>query len=170
MLADHLKIPLQADSLGAELLADASSKVAAVANGMRHGLDFQEQARALGAWVGITWRDSWVRAQIPRLLWEIALILGCGIAADYLLGWALRRPRRALLSWAEARLRIARASRAEAGVDLETRRQRVAQRLFLRRLPALAGYFVLEHLEDLVARGIVATEGDPVIGGSYRLV
>jgi moderate conductance mechanosensitive channel len=145
-LADHLKIPLQADSLGAELLADASSKVAAVANGMRHGLDFQEQARALGAWVGITWRDSWVRAQIPRLLWEIALILGCGIAADYLLGWALRRPRRALLSWAEARLRIARASRAEAGVDLETRRQRVAQRLFLRRLPALAGYFVLEFL------------------------
>jgi moderate conductance mechanosensitive channel len=145
-LADHLKIPLQADSLGAELLADASSKVAAVANGMRHGLDFQEQARALGAWVGITWRDSWVRQQIPRLLWEIALILGCGIAADYLLGWALRRPRRALLNWAETRLRIARASRADAGADPETRRQHVAQRLFLRRLPALAGYFVLEFL------------------------
>jgi hypothetical protein len=29
---------------------------------------------------------------------------------------------------------------------------------------------VLAHLEDLVARGIVATEGDPVIGGSYRMV
>jgi len=28
---------------------------------------------------------------------------------------------------------------------------------------------VLAHLEDLVARGIVATDGDPVIGGSYRL-
>jgi glyoxylase-like metal-dependent hydrolase (beta-lactamase superfamily II) len=37
------------------------------------------------------------------------------------------------------------------------------------RLTGAAGYSVLAHLEDLVARGIVATEGDPVIGGSYRL-
>jgi hypothetical protein len=28
---------------------------------------------------------------------------------------------------------------------------------------------VLAHLEDMVARGIVATDGDPVIGGTYRL-
>ena len=33
----------------------------------------------------------------------------------------------------------------------------------------LAGYSVLAHLEDLVSRGIVATDGDPVIGGSYRM-
>jgi glyoxylase-like metal-dependent hydrolase (beta-lactamase superfamily II) len=37
------------------------------------------------------------------------------------------------------------------------------------RLTAAAGYSVLAHLEDLVGRGIVATDGDPVIGGSYRL-
>src|ERR1051325_245569 len=37
------------------------------------------------------------------------------------------------------------------------------------RLTNAAGYSVLAHLEDLVARGIVATDGDPVIGGSYRL-
>ena len=37
------------------------------------------------------------------------------------------------------------------------------------RLTNAAGYSVLAHLEDLVARGIVATEGDPVIGGTYRL-
>ena len=37
------------------------------------------------------------------------------------------------------------------------------------RLMTAAGYSVLAHLEDLVARGIVATEGDPVIGGTYRL-
>ena len=37
------------------------------------------------------------------------------------------------------------------------------------RLTGAAGYSVLAHLEDLVGRGIVATEGDPVIGGSYRL-
>jgi glyoxylase-like metal-dependent hydrolase (beta-lactamase superfamily II) len=37
------------------------------------------------------------------------------------------------------------------------------------RLSAAAGYSVLAHLEDLVARGVVATDGDPVIGGSYRL-
>jgi glyoxylase-like metal-dependent hydrolase (beta-lactamase superfamily II) len=37
------------------------------------------------------------------------------------------------------------------------------------RLSGAAGYSVLAHLEDLVARGTVATDGDPVIGGSYRL-
>jgi hypothetical protein len=38
------------------------------------------------------------------------------------------------------------------------------------RLTGAAGYSVLAHLEDLVTRGIVATDGDPVIGGRYRLV
>lgn len=37
------------------------------------------------------------------------------------------------------------------------------------RLTGAAGYSVLAHLEDLVARGVVATDGDPVISGSYRL-
>jgi len=37
------------------------------------------------------------------------------------------------------------------------------------RLTTAAGYSVLAHLEDLVVRGVVATEGDPAIGGRYRL-
>ena len=37
------------------------------------------------------------------------------------------------------------------------------------RLTGAAGYSVLAHLEDLVARGVVLTSGDPVIGGSYRM-
>ncbi|MEH6951451.1 MBL fold metallo-hydrolase [Nitrobacter sp. NHB1] len=37
------------------------------------------------------------------------------------------------------------------------------------RLSGAAGYSVLAHLEDLVARGLVLTDGDPVIGGRYRL-
>jgi glyoxylase-like metal-dependent hydrolase (beta-lactamase superfamily II) len=37
------------------------------------------------------------------------------------------------------------------------------------RLMTAAGYSVLAHLEDLAARGVVATDGDPVIGGTYRL-
>ena len=37
------------------------------------------------------------------------------------------------------------------------------------RLTAAAGYSVLAHLEDLVGRGVVTTDGDPVIGGTYRL-
>jgi glyoxylase-like metal-dependent hydrolase (beta-lactamase superfamily II) len=38
------------------------------------------------------------------------------------------------------------------------------------RLTGAAGYSVLAHLEDLVARGIVATDGDPVIGGARELL
>jgi glyoxylase-like metal-dependent hydrolase (beta-lactamase superfamily II) len=37
------------------------------------------------------------------------------------------------------------------------------------RLTTAAGYSVLAHLEDLVGRRIVTTDGDPVIGGTYRL-
>jgi glyoxylase-like metal-dependent hydrolase (beta-lactamase superfamily II) len=37
------------------------------------------------------------------------------------------------------------------------------------RLAGAAGYSVLAHLEDLVTRGVVLTDGDPVIGGRYRL-
>lgn len=37
------------------------------------------------------------------------------------------------------------------------------------RLSGAAGYSVLAHLEDLVARGLVLTDGDPVIEGRYRL-
>jgi glyoxylase-like metal-dependent hydrolase (beta-lactamase superfamily II) len=38
------------------------------------------------------------------------------------------------------------------------------------RLIGAAGLSVLAHLEDLVARGIVATEGPPSIAGAYRLL
>jgi hypothetical protein len=36
------------------------------------------------------------------------------------------------------------------------------------RLVRAAGLSVLAHLEDLTARGLVATEGAPSIGGRYR--
>jgi len=37
------------------------------------------------------------------------------------------------------------------------------------RLSGAAGLSVLAHLEDLVARGVVATDGEPAIDGLYRL-
>ena len=37
------------------------------------------------------------------------------------------------------------------------------------RLTKAAGLSVLAHLEDLVARGKVRTEGAPAVGGRYRL-
>src|SRR5579883_289815 len=37
------------------------------------------------------------------------------------------------------------------------------------RLAGAAALSTLAHLEDLVGRGIVATDGDPMIGGTYRL-
>ena len=37
------------------------------------------------------------------------------------------------------------------------------------RLTGAAGLSVLAHLEDLVARGLVETEGQPAVDGVYRL-
>jgi hypothetical protein len=36
------------------------------------------------------------------------------------------------------------------------------------RLTGAAGLSVLAHLEDLVRRGLVATDGEPTITGRYR--
>jgi glyoxylase-like metal-dependent hydrolase (beta-lactamase superfamily II) len=38
------------------------------------------------------------------------------------------------------------------------------------RLSGAASLSLLAHLEDLVARGLVATEGTPAMGSTYRLV
>lgn len=38
------------------------------------------------------------------------------------------------------------------------------------RLMGAAGYSVLAHLEDLVSREVVGTDGDPTIDGTYRLL
>jgi hypothetical protein len=37
------------------------------------------------------------------------------------------------------------------------------------RLVGAASLSVLAHMEDLAARGLVVTEGEPSIGGTYRL-
>jgi len=37
------------------------------------------------------------------------------------------------------------------------------------RLAGAAGLSTLAHLEDLVARGVVLTDGPPAIGNTYRL-
>jgi moderate conductance mechanosensitive channel len=141
----HLVIPLEADSLGAQLLDEASHEVRQIAVQLRGGLGVQEQARALLGWLGVTFRDTWVRQQVPRLIWETALIMACGIAADQAVRWLLIRPRRALLGWAERRLRPNGEPRdRDPAVDPETRKERLAQRLFLRRVRGLAGYLVLE--------------------------
>ncbi|MBN8919481.1 MAG: MBL fold metallo-hydrolase [Rhizobiales bacterium] len=38
------------------------------------------------------------------------------------------------------------------------------------KLAGAAGWSVLAHLEDVVARGLVSTEGEPTIAGTYRVV
>ena len=38
-----------------------------------------------------------------------------------------------------------------------------------KRLTGAAGLSVLAHLEDMVARGVIETDGAPAIGGVYRL-
>jgi glyoxylase-like metal-dependent hydrolase (beta-lactamase superfamily II) len=37
------------------------------------------------------------------------------------------------------------------------------------RLTGAAGLSVLAHMEDLVARGLIETDGEPAIDGTYRL-
>ena len=47
--------------------------------------------------------------------------------------------------------------------------QRLARDILNPRLTGAAGLSVLAHMEDLVARRVVETDGAPAIDGAYRL-
>jgi small-conductance mechanosensitive channel len=177
-------IPLSADGLGAQLLltvseqiGDISSEIASVARTITHFPAFYY-------WIVRTANDPAAYNLLIEIAWKLALVVGCGLAAEWVLFRLIRRP----VAFLEARvpqtahlpaqvLPIADPPSSVADVtpapELSKRRHSLARAWqVVRRLPFVLGRFLLELLPVLVfvgvATALIGTElGEPT---TVRLV
>ncbi|MBR0992822.1 mechanosensitive ion channel [Bradyrhizobium japonicum] len=177
-------IPLSADGLGAQLLltvseqiGDISTEIASVARTITHFPAFYY-------WIVRTANDPAAYNLLIEIAWKLALVVGCGLAAEWVLFRLIRRP----VAFLEARvpqtahlpaqvLPIADPPSSVADVtpapELSKRRHSLARAWqVVRRLPFVLGRFLLELLPVLVfvgvATALIGTElGEPT---TVRLV
>ncbi|AWM02825.1 mechanosensitive ion channel domain-containing protein [Bradyrhizobium amphicarpaeae] len=179
-----LPIPLSADGLGAQLLltvseeiGDISRQIAGVARTITHFPAFYY-------WIVRTANDPAAYNLLIEIAWKLALVMGCGLAAEWVLFRLIRRP----VAYLEGRvpqtahlpvqvLPIADPPSSVADVtpapELRKRRHSLARAWqIVLRLPFVLGRFVLELLPVLVfvgvATALIGTElGEP---STVRLV
>ena len=157
--------PLLPDSLGAQLVADASDQLSELSDtavaAVRSITDFP----LLGRWVKQVSGTAEIRDRLFEAVWSLALVLGLGVAGEIALRRALRRPRQNLADRAPATPIEAEdrgLAEAEAG-QTENFHERGWHRwpsplLLLRRLPYAIGYALLGllPLAALLAFGFAA--------------
>jgi small-conductance mechanosensitive channel len=147
-------IPLAADSLGAQLLLTISEQIGEtsrdVADAMRTVIRFP----ALWHWLARTGTDPASYHILVDIAWKLALVFGCALGAEWLVGRALRRP----LTLLQARIPAAAplpanaaspALMASLAISPAARRRRLGlTRLWqsLVRLPLLLARLLLELL------------------------
>jgi small-conductance mechanosensitive channel len=148
--ATALPLPLKPDSVGAQVLVDASQKITALTD------EVVSMARAvtdfplLWNWVTQLITDATLQLAILDTVWRLAVVLAAGLSLEALVARLLRRPRRRLADRAppehagldEAVEGIAE---AEAG-QTEWLRRRASAMVLLRRVPYVFGAFLLDLL------------------------
>ncbi len=118
-------------------------------------------------WLVNTMRNPAARAMVFDATWRMLVVLGCGVSADLLAHFAMRRPRRSLAAVAAARM-SPRAAVAEARGEVDPIVPRHVRTVaLLQRLPLALGSFLLDLLGPVtfvlvtyVALGILATNVD----------
>ena len=177
-------IPLAADGLGAQLLLTVSEEIGEISRDDRRLARTLTHFPAFYYWIVRTANDPAAYNLLIEIAWKLALVLGCALAAEWVVFRAIRRP----VVFLEARVpqtahlpaqALARAdppsSRAGVAAEPEQHRRRIslarAWQLLLR-LPFVLGRLVLELLPVFVfvgvATALLGTEiGDPA---TVRLV
>ncbi len=153
-----LPIPLKPDSVGAQVLVDASQKLTSLTD------EVVQMARAvtdfplLWNWVTQLITDPTLQLAILDTVWRLAVVLTSGIALEMLIRRLLRRPIRRLARRAPPAPpgldeEVAGIADAEAG-QTEWLRRRAGIVVLARRLPYVLGALLLDLLPLL---GLVAT-------------
>jgi small-conductance mechanosensitive channel len=148
---------LAPDSLGAQILVDASTWLAAVSSQSVVTVRSVTKLPALWRFVASTAADPWSQRVLLDAAWKFAVVAVAAVAAQLLAQALLRRPMRALARHAEAlRLRFAPADEVppeERGLDEAERGQTERHWrhlphavLLLRRLPSVGARLLLELL------------------------
>lgn len=166
--AEKPAIPLDADSLGAQLLLTISTQLGDLAQGISNAARSVTRFPALWHWLQRSANDPATYQFLFDIAWKLVVVFGGALAAEWLMVWALRRPQAAL----EARIPfVARAPAAvvervdppSSTADLTqapdlNRRRRSLRRAWqsMLRLPFVIGRLLLELIPILVFTGAVS--------------
>ncbi|WP_430715179.1 mechanosensitive ion channel domain-containing protein [Rhodopseudomonas boonkerdii] len=177
-------IPLDADSLGAQLLVTIADQLGDVSREVSMAVEQITRFPALWYWLQRSANDPATYHLLFDIAWKLAVVFGGALAAEWLVVWLLRRPQAAL----EARIPfVARAPSALivdhvdppsstadiTGTPELNKRRRSLTRAWqsLLRLPYVIGRLLLELLPILVFTGTVSLLLGTQIGdaGTTRL-
>ena len=148
--ANALPLPLEPNSLGADVLVGVSRFMNRVSNDALNALHAVRSVPLLWGWLQVMAFDPWARGVLADTAWRLVLALAAGLAAEWLIGRVVRRPILALVRLApnggpppEENNGEARAERG----DIEPpRRRRIAAITLLRRVPLVLARLALELL------------------------
>jgi len=104
--AANLAIPLEPNSLGADLLVSLSKVLAATSGGVIADVRAMLSLPLLSVWLATLWNSPYLQEQLLNVGWRLLLVIGASLLAEWLAIRAMRVPRSRL---------VARARRAEHG-------------------------------------------------------
>ncbi len=151
-------IALTPNSVGAQLLYGVSEQIAGLSDHVVHVVQTVSDFPLLWTWVTRLATDRQTQLAILDALWRMLVVLGAGIAAEWLARRALRRPIEMIRARAPALpghglAAVQGIADAEAG-QTEWMRRRASAVGLARRLPFMAATFALDVLPVVV---VVAT-------------
>ena len=175
--ATALPIPLAPDSLGAQLLLDASTQISRISKSVFGSLRTLTDFPLLLFWIRQTAMDRFARGEILGALLRMVEVLVPGLAAAWLVRRVLRRPADALAARApvptlaeaiEEEDEARGIEEAEAGQTERQWSEATPFLLALRRLPYAAGCFGLDLLPILALLAVgAAMLASRVVGTAY---
>jgi small-conductance mechanosensitive channel len=144
--------PLVPNSLGAAVLVGASGFLTHLSDQVVGTLGAVSSVPMLWNWLRITSTDPWARGVLLDAAWRMALVLIVGLAIEWAIRAAVRRPILALIRQAPNGAPTVDESgeaRAERGEIEPPHHRRIAALVLLRRMPLVLGRLVLEVLPVL---------------------
>ncbi len=157
------------NSLGAQVLVSGSHLLNHVSNEALAGLGAIRSVPLLWMWLNVMATEPWARQILLDTLWRLAVVLACSLAAEWIIGLAVRRPVLAMAARApngqppppdetgEAR--------AEIGETEPPHRRRLAALTLLRRMPLVFARLCLELLPVLGFLGVGHVVAATPLGG-----
>jgi small-conductance mechanosensitive channel len=85
-------IPLTSDSLGAQLLLTASEQIGDISREVADIARTLTNFQAFYYWIVNTANDPYAYSQLLDISWKLALVLGCALAAEWLIFLLMKRP------------------------------------------------------------------------------
>lgn len=152
-------------TLGAHVLTTVANSIERVSTEFGTALHEATNIKLVWHWILFVAGDAWLRAQFINASWQLMLVMGTALAAEYLAIRALARPRAFLVHRASLIRRPLDPAlehkpnpieEAEAGQTERLPRRRTSLRTLIRRLPYMLGHLLLSLL-PIILVAVVGT-------------